>query len=513
MTPRDQQPLQAGPIRLTRDSLAAFQAELKGQKKHSVVDDLATVQSMVATVGKATDNNSSCEILPDDSPSFLDENSDDTTTTDIAWTRRAMQVFPSPRDFKDHIRTWSTGIHFTPPLNSTDAEKWLKFDAEADSVSRTLLRPPQAPEILIDPSALLNKVNPYQTTQTAESACLEHSLLSPPAGQPQDQPTNSTQVAAPSVVETGNADKPDRSDADIFPKSSLSSPTAPALDVGPNKTLPISGISPSRPIAIHIALAGDDHLDQIRDIYNEEVQDARVPGRQAAATQDIQRLYQTSLQSKFPFLVALYHGQHRVQVLGFGLLQPRVLSGITEPRDLCCAECSVYVRLKFRNRGIGQEILQSLLCAVASNVTPQSNICHGKEEAMDDENKSVGMEAGLWPSYKFVCAKTDTPKSFPPLLHYIIVELAYGNADGLAEKKYVDILTQKFSFNYGGQLDSVFWTEAGPRTVKKMMLYRACEPIRPGCETTIDAATLNPNGGPVQHPISPKITRTGGSSY
>ncbi|CAK7269671.1 hypothetical protein SEPCBS57363_003719 [Sporothrix epigloea] len=506
--PSGQQAAKASPARLTRDSLAAFQAELQSQNKRTVLSGPETVQSTETKVSKTLDDESG-EVQPDESLSVLDGDYTGTAVTSAPWTKRTMRVFPTPADFIKFMRTWTDEISHTPELNSADSEKWLEFDVEPDIVTHELLRPPQAPNILVDPSASLNQLDSRRSTQTAESACLEYGLLVQADGSRQGEPVHNVQTATQSAVlqtpqqpscstvQSTNAKNTGPIDADSVENNQTSSPIAPAIDAEPNSA---AGIPPLPPIVIHITLASDDHIDQIRDIFNEELlKGTRVPERQQAATLNIRRLCLTCLQFKLPFLVAFCHGPNGKQVLGFGFLQPRLLFGITEPQDLCCAECSVFVRLKYRNRGIGQEILQSILSAVAVRIAPQSNTVHEDRIANDEQlDKSVDTAPTVWPSYKFVrdfeMGKPDFP---PPLIHYIVVEIECGNVDGLAEKKYIDVLTRKFGFDYGGQLDSVCWTEKGPKAVKKMMLYRICEQFGTH-ETTLDNATPIPACGPAQ---------------
>ncbi|CAK7566459.1 MAG: hypothetical protein SEPTF4163_004405 [Sporothrix epigloea] len=517
-----QQVAKASPARLTSDSLAAFQAALQGQNKRTAASGPRTGQSTETKLSKTFDDDF-CEVLPDDSLSVLDGDSNDTAVTSAPWTKRTMRIFPTPADFKKYMRGWTEEIIPTPELNSADSEKWLKFDVEPDSVTHELRHPPQAPNILVDPSASLDQFDSRRSTQTAVSACLEYRFLAPADGSRQgdtahDGPTatqsavlQTPQQPSCSTMQSTDAKNTGQVHADVLLNNQTSSPVAPAIDAESN---PVTGIPPLLPIVIHITLASDNHADQIRDIYNEELsKGVQVPGRQQAATLDIRRLCLTSKQFNLPFLVALCHGPNSEQVLGFGFLLPRLLFGITEPQDLCCAECSVFVRLKYRNRGIGQEILQSLLNAVAARIAPEPNISPDDRIAGDEVDNRVDTAPNIWPCYKFVREfEPGTPDRLPPLIHYVFVEIECGNVDGLAEKKYVDILTRKFGFDYGGRLDSICWTEKGPKAVKKMMLYHMCERFGTH-ETTLDNATPISACGPVQHPpASPVAPQPVGST-
>ena len=521
------------------ESLAAFEAELQDRSKRSADDGLGNRQSPVTHAGKTMDDDFP-EVLPDDSLSVVsddddddDDNSNGTVMTGAAWTQRAVQVFATPQDFRKSVKTWSAKVYPTPALNSSDSDKWHKFDAEPDSLSRELLHPPQAPEIRIDPSVLQEGPNTRRATQTAESARLKHSILAQTmnlqndkekpvvaqaeAGYPSDAAVQTPKQPSLLTVQPVDAGKPGFP-ANNSPKDKFASPlvtSAPDAESVTGQPAAATAFPSTSPISIRIVMGRDDHIDQVRDIYNEEFfKGAQAPGQQPATSQDIRRLYLASLQFKLPFLVAISSEQGGEHVLGVGFLQPRPLIGIVEPQDLYCAECSVFVRPKYRNRGIGQEMLQCLLSIVTSHLgsSQSKTLADGTEEKNKkkklNDNTGTDQISGL--SYKFVRKiETSGPKALPPLIHYIIVDVVCGNVDGLAEKKYADVLTQKFDFKLGNPLDTVVWTKDGPVAVKKIMFYRTCEHFVPRSEMLAPAATPVLAGGPVQqpavHPVSQAV--------
>ncbi|CAK7217810.1 hypothetical protein SCUCBS95973_003270 [Sporothrix curviconia] len=522
---------QADRGKLTMESLAAFQAELQSEEKHQADNDTDKGKSAVAHPGKTMDDDFP-EVLPDDSLSVVDDSSAGSAMTGAAWTQRAMQVYATPHDFKKSVKTWSAKIYPTPPLNNLDSEKWLKFDAEPDSLSRDLLHPPVAPEIRLDPSVLRDGPDSRRATQTAMSACMQHSLAQMArlqqdkaqlkgaaqvgphvavAQTPQQTPQQTSQKATLQAFQQAShqtsqapdAGNPSPSPVNVPKSKIMATPNFPQHDIKPAAELPASTVPSPAPHSIRITAGTADHIDQIRDIYNEEfVKGTQAPGQQLASSQDIRRLYLASLQFKLPFIVAVSNnddgGQH---VLGVGFLQPRPLIGIVEPQDLYCADCSVFVQLKHRNRGIGQEILRSLLTIVTSHLAPQS----ADGEKIGDKQPGDNLETAQapHPRNKFVRElETGASKTLPPLIHFIIVDIVCGNMGGLAEKKYAEVLTKKFGFKQGDLLDTVIWTKDGPSTAKKMMFHRICEQFIPRHEMSPPTPSTAPvpSGGPVQHP-------------
>ncbi|CAK7215596.1 hypothetical protein SBRCBS47491_002534 [Sporothrix bragantina] len=515
-THNGQSGVQAGRGRLTMESLAAFEEELHKQSKQAA-DVVDKDKSAVAHVGKTMDDDFA-EVLPDDSLSVIGDNSDGTAMTGAAWMQRAMQVFATPHDFKKSMKTWSSKIYDTPPLNNSDSEKWHKYDAEPDSLSRSLLHPPQAPEIRVDPSVLRNGADSKRATQTAQSACREHSLLSQVAGSQQDtqkhvaqaqtlpSPVQESYQALLRTTQPADAAIPSVPMVNTLPSKPLASIKVSALDVEPIIDRPAAIGSSSFPMLIRIIKGEKGHIDQIRDIYNEEFsKGTQAPGQQPATSQDILRLYYASLQFKLPFLVAISKDQAGEHVLGTGFLQPRPLIGIVEPQDLYCADCSVFVRLKHRNRGIGQEMLQSLLSIVTSHLASESKTSSDGKKA-DNTKPNDNSEAtarALSPCYKFVRDfQVGASEALPPLIHFIIVDVVYGSMGGFAEKKYAQVLTQTFGFKHGNKLDTTIWTKDGPMTVSKMMFYRVCEPFVDRNEMPPPFATPVAAGGPVQPPTA-----------
>ncbi|CAK7202134.1 hypothetical protein SEUCBS139899_004854 [Sporothrix eucalyptigena] len=507
---------QPGRGRLTMESLAAFEAAY--QKANPLVeDDPESDQTADVRKGR-TMSDFFTEVFPNDSFSELGgnmEQSGGTQDTGGEWMNRASQVFATPRDFHKSVKVWTANIHPTPPLNESDQQKWRTYDTEPDPLSCSLIHPPQAPEILIDPAQREQGPESRRATQTAQSSCLRYSILAQTGGLQPDGPGPQTATSREDTQKT--AAKAERSPSPALPQSPEDAaddmmtpailpdkPTTVYEVLAPVKevvhdTPAVATLPSSASVSIRIAAANEGHLDQVLDIYQEEFSNVmQTDGQHPISIEGVKRFYSASRQFKLPFLVALAGSNNGELVLGVALLQPRPMVGISEPQDLYCANCSILVRTKYRNRGIGQELLSTLISAVMGYRAPLSKPNTDTGNGLNDvDNVSL-----LGPTYKFVrevAPAFPEIKSYRPLIHYIIIDVVCGNVNGMVEKKHLEKLTQKFEFKYGDVFDDVIWAKEGPTTVKKIMFFRLCRPVGLGVQEQAQAGDDSSmiTGGPV----------------
>ncbi|ERS97253.1 hypothetical protein HMPREF1624_06584 [Sporothrix schenckii ATCC 58251] len=487
-------------LELTSDSLAAAAEEFS--KQDTLLLEASAGKGKGRAHGKkeTTENE---EIVPSDSVSADGANcieADDpawkgtpSASTGGLWTRRAMHLFPSETDFRHCVKGWLATIHKTNPLSEEEFQTWVAYDTVPDSVTTQLLPPPQAPETRLDPESTGDKdLDERAATQTANTSCglpskgiaIRASDPDPPKRAPpveretrfvhvSQQPiqdvgagkqTVTVQKKKPTVTfETGKQVKVPvtPSTQKIEPQAQLQTknqpPPQPQAHAERHEPKPVPELSsatgePFPSMYAQIVASGDRHIEGIRDVYNEEVTNgAQGLGCNPATSEDIRRLYKASLNTKSPSVVALLNDKDNEQVIGFAIVHPRPGVGFGEAATTLCAECNVFVLPKYRNRGLGQELLRRVL------------------------------------------AKTIDVSTFGPLPapHYIYMTVACGSGDGLAEKKYIASLTTKFGFEYFGKpVETIKWSGKGPYAVKHMVFYRRCMPT-PTSEAILGGAVQN----------------------
>lgn len=413
------------------------------------------------------------------------------------WARRAMQLFPSERDFRHCVKGWVATIHPAPPFSEVEFERWHTYDAVPDSVTAELLPPPQVPEVRRDPrptgdkdldkraatqTSNLSCVPPKKATQVCVSAPdlvkkapeveLETRFVhvsGPVPDAKQEKQTVTPQQKKPTVtfepVKRTNIPMPNpqpQDQAQVHPKPGPDRPTAAA--------------APLPPMSARIALADDKHIDGMREVYNEEVlKGTQERDRETVSFDGFRQLYKSSQESTLPSFVALSNNKDGEQVVGYVLVRPRHDVGFDGPADAFCAECTIFVRFKYRNRGIGQELLRRALARVTERPSTDSQ----------------------------------------PMPHFLYIEVACGSEDGLAEKKYIGTLSTKFGFeHFGRPVETVTWSDKGPYTLKHLLFYRRCTPAVDSVSIGAGNCTeIHSNGHTQQTKAQPATQTVGPMSF
>lgn len=431
------------------------------------------------------------------------------------WSVKAAVLYLSEANFRDRITDWLVKYHKeVSALSKKDQALWVKYNTIPDLLTIEMVEPPYVPYDKVEPTG--NKeLDERVATQTSKLSCAEYmekvaaeerAAEAEKAKKEEEEKTKKEEEekakierekkeklerekmekleqekkAKKEAEEKAKKEKEEKAKIEQVMKAKIERELMAKMERDMRNTpapqptpAPYSGLSASASVPLpelapvlaphnraraHITSAMETHLPEMRELYNLEIMyGTQADAREPVTMEGFASLYESGNYAELPALVATVTENGVEHVVGYGLARPCYGLGFSGHVGEYCAELTVIVHPKIRCRGIGQELLRSML------------------DSMD--------------------AKSALPHLKP---RFSFIEVAGGSDEGLAEKKYIGTLVNKFGFQRLGQiLDTIKWSDKGPYVQKRLFFYRRCAafveaPAKLALPSTVEAVVDGP---------------------
>ena len=277
------------------------------------------------------------------------------------------------------VRAWQSCAEPFPRADFLDQcidEHWR---CDVDTNTGNLVPPVSVPDTMADTNDQVNEAEEFRRRNDSSALAMNRSS----GGQLQMLQSTETVADHEPAVELEDSSKNSR---ETLSASKMREEEIPKNPFAPKESC-------------HLRPAEADDLDQIRDIYNREI-DA---GNQALDTQpltvdDFTQIFHEAWRHNMPFIVAVAGppprkrhdpSEIREKVIGFAYLTAwdRGLAGSPASIGRPTARLHLYVRMAHRRRLIGSCLMDKIMSMVSDNFTPQFEYQYVRGNAEDLSNR------------------------------------------------------------------------------------------------------------------------------